>query len=270
MPGWFVRYSPPLIGLAACAVSPGPRRRIGSGLERVRGPAGSVRHAIDVARTFATYASCLAEVLAAGSPRGESPEAIVQGELHVADGMAGGRGAILVTAHTAGWETVGPLLSRDSGRPVMIAAQEEQDPGSRDIQDAARRAQGLLVAHIPRTTGDPLAALPLARHLREGGVVALQIDRAPQGMRMRTVMFCGRPRPLPEGPLRLAMLTGAAIIPAFACRTGHRRYEVVAYPAVRLARSATDAELDSAAQRLADAMQDFIKSRPTQWFCFQD
>jgi lauroyl/myristoyl acyltransferase len=271
LPEWFVRVGPPVIGLAACVLAPERRRTVGRNLERVRGPAGRVRHAVDVARTFATYASCLAEVLGAGSQRGRLPAAVIHGELHVADAMAPvdgrRRGVIFATAHTAGWETVGPLLSRDHGRRMMIAEQREDDPGARAIQDDARRRHGVLVTHVGL---DPLAALPLARHLRDGGIVALQIDRTPPGMRARDVtLFGGRGR-MPEGPLRLATLTGAAVVPVFAARTGHRRYEVVAYPAVRLARAAGAVELDAAAQRLADAMQDFVKRNPTQWFCFRD
>jgi len=261
-----VRASPPVIGLAACALAPDARRAVARNLRRVRGPAGPVRHAADVARTFATYASCLAEVFAAGSPHGRAAEAIVHGELHVEDAMAGGRGVVFVTAHTAGWEAVGPLLLRDHGRAVMIAEQQEADARAGGIQDGARRAQGLLVAHVG---DDPLAALPLARHLREGGVVALQIDRTPPGMRARDVVLFGAPGRVPEGPLRLASVTGAAVIPVFAARRGHRRYDVVAYPAVHLPRAARDDELDAAAQHVANAMEDFVRRRPTQWFCFR-
>jgi lauroyl/myristoyl acyltransferase len=271
LPEWFVRFSPPLIGLAACALAPEQRRAVGRSLERVRGRKGGVGHAVDVARTFSAYASCLAEVLGAGSPRGRLPEAVVHGELHVADAMAPfdgrTRGVVFATAHTGGWETAGPLLAREHGRRVMIAEQREGDAGARAIQDEARRAHGLLVAHVGL---DPLAALPLARHLREGGVVALQIDRAPPGIRTRDVTLFGEAGRLPEGPLRLAMLTGSAVVPIFAARTGHRRYEVVAYPAVRVGRAAGAAELDAAAQHLADAMQDFVKRNPTQWFSFRD
>jgi KDO2-lipid IV(A) lauroyltransferase len=235
-------------------------------LRLVRGKRGTLKEAFDVARTFTTYASCLAEILGAGSPRGRLPEAVLWGERHVLDAAADGRGVVFVTAHTAGWESVGPLLSRDRGMPMMIAEEPEADPAARSIQDEARRAHGVMVAHVGE---DPLSALPLARHLRAGGVVALQIDRAPAGIRSRTVNLFGTRWPIPEGPLRLSMLTGAPLVPIFVARTGHRRYEIVARDPLRLGRSAGDAELDGAAQTLARAMEAFLRQHPTQWFHFR-
>jgi KDO2-lipid IV(A) lauroyltransferase len=266
-PEWFVRYSPPLIGLAACALARGPREQVARNLRRVQGRQSPVREAADVARTFATYASCLAEILGAGSPRARMPSALVCGERNFYDARADRRGVILATAHTAGWETVGPLLSRNHNVSVMIAEERERDEAARHIQDGARRATGLRVVHVGE---DPLSALPLAHHLRDGGVVALQIDRAPPRMRARQVRLFGGAGAIPEGPLRLAMVTGAPVLPIFAGRTGYREYEVVAYAPIRLSRRATDGELDAAAQELADAMQSFVQARPTQWFHFSD
>jgi phosphatidylinositol dimannoside acyltransferase len=265
-PEWFVRASPPIVGLVACALAGDARRRVADNLRLVRGARGPVREAVDVAGTFAAYASCLAEILGAGSARGRMPEAVVWGEPNLQDAQAAGRGVLLATAHTAGWESVGALLSRDHDLRVMIAELAERDPGARAVQDDARRARGLLVAHVG---DDPLSALPLARHLREGGAVALQIDRVPAGLRARNVVRFGAPARVPEGPLRLAMLTGAPIVPVFAARTGHRRYEVFVHEPIRVARAAPEAELDSAAQSLADAMQHFVRAHPTQWFHFR-
>jgi KDO2-lipid IV(A) lauroyltransferase len=264
-PEWFVRFSPPLLGLVACALAREQRRRVLRNLRRVRGQRGTVRDAVDVARTFATYAGCLAEILGAGSARGRLPEAVVSGEPHLQDALADGRGVVLVTAHTAGWETVGPLLSRDHALRLMIAEEAEANSGARAIQDDARRAHGLLVVHVG---DDPLSALPLARHLREGGAVALQIDRAPARIRSHRVTMFGMPARIPEGVLRLAMLTGAPLVPVFAAKTGYRRYKVLLHAPVRIARTAGVAEVDVAAQRLADAMQDFVRAHPTQWFHF--
>jgi KDO2-lipid IV(A) lauroyltransferase len=147
----------------------------------------------------------------------------------------------------------------------MIAEERERDTEARTIQDDARRASGLLVAHVG---DDPLSALPLVHHLRAGGVVALQIDRVHPQLRARSVSLFGAPGAIPEGPLRMAMLTGAPLVPIFAARTGYREYEVVAHGPIRIARRATEGELDTAAQAIADAMQSFVRKHPTQWFHF--
>jgi KDO2-lipid IV(A) lauroyltransferase len=191
---------------------------------------------------------------------------MVYGELHIEDALADGHGVLLVTAHTAGWEVVGPLLARDRLVDLMIVEAAEHDAKASAIQDEARQASGMRVAHAG---SDPLAALPLVKHLRGGGAVALQLDRAPRGAKAREVALFGRPARIPEGPLRLAALTGAPLVPVFAGRLGHRRYEVITCAPIRLARTAGSSEFDAAAQELAGRLEAFVRERPTQWFHFR-
>jgi lauroyl/myristoyl acyltransferase len=265
-PEWFVRVAPPLVGLIACAIAPDRRRAIADNLRRIRGRRGPVRETVEVARTFTTYASCLAEVL--GGEPGQRPasEALVRGELHLEDALALGHGAIIVTAHTAGWEVVGALLARDRHVEVMIVEAAEHDAAANDIQDRARRTLGMRVVHVG---DDPLSALPLVKHLRDGGAIALQVDRVPRSARAHEVTMFGERAWIPEGPLRLAAMTGAPIVPVFVARTGHRRYEVVASTPIRLERAAAAGTFDAAAQELADRLQQFVVAHPTQWFHFR-
>jgi KDO2-lipid IV(A) lauroyltransferase len=255
------------VGLVVCAFAPSRRRAIAKTLRIVRGERGPLRDAVDVATTFVTYAACLTEVLSSGSRNAEQARIDITGGYRFDEALGDERGAILVTAHTAGWEVAGPRLSRDRGLRVMIVERAEQDTVAREIQDQARRAQGLLVAHVG---DDPLSALPLVKHLRDGGIVALQIDRAPPVLRGRNVSMFGRPARVPEGPLRLAALTRAPIVPVFVARTGRGRYELVVRAPVRLSRSPAEAELDSAAQEIANALSEFLQAHPTQWFHFRD
>ena len=112
-PAWLVRSAPPLVALAIFAASRRHRRTVVDNLRRIRGPRGRVRDSMDAARTFANYAACLAEVL--GSRKGIPPRATILGEAHLGDAIADGKGILVVTAHTGGWELAGPLLARDEG-----------------------------------------------------------------------------------------------------------------------------------------------------------
>jgi lauroyl/myristoyl acyltransferase len=265
-PAWFVRWGPPVVGVAIAIAAPRARRKIAQELERARGPVSAGRSAIDVARTFANYASCLTEVLSTGSKTGGPPEAVIHRNSVVEGLLAAGSGVIFATAHTAGWESMAPLLAREHDLRVMMVMQRERDASARALTDSSRRAQGGLdIVHVG---GDPFASLPLLRQLRDGGVVAMQIDRVPAGMGARAVKLFGRLGAIPEGPLRLARLTGAPIVPVFSARTGHRRYEVFVGEPVAVLRHADECDLDAAAQRLADALGEFVSAHPTQWFPF--
>lgn len=266
-PEWWVRYSPPVFGWAAAALVPSARRAVRRNLHRIRGPATPVRDAREVLATFSNYASCLAEILSADSPSGprHGINETHNGDLF-RDALAAGRGAVVVTAHTGGWESVGPLIAREYAARLMIAMQAEPDPRARRLHDGARIRAGVDIVHVGGN--DPLASLALLRHLRAGGVVALQLDRVGAGMRTRDVTLLGAKSRVPEGPLRLAQLTGAPIFPVFSARTAYRHYVIRICPSRTVSRHASDKELDDVAQYLATSMTSFLKEHPTQWFHF--
>ena len=264
-PGWWIRWSPPIIGAAAAAILPGPRASVVRNLHLIRGEKGPVRDVTEVAQTFAAYAGCLAEILAAGSKNAGTPDAVLVGRKHLDRAAALGRGILVATIHSGGWELVGPLLASYRRSKLVMVMEGERDAGSRAIQDAARRKNGLEVVHVGE---DPLSSLPILRHLREGHTVAMQIDRVPRGMRGVDVRLFGGPFRMPLGPLRIAQVSGAPLVPIFAARTGYRRYVIEAGPPVVLSRKADDAEVARAAQSMANVMGEFLRDHPTQWFHF--
>src|SRR3954469_22058765 len=80
-PEWWLRFSPAFFGYAAALVVPGARRAVLHNLRRIHGKERlKAVEAIDVARTFGAYASCLAEVLSNGSKNARLPDATILGE----------------------------------------------------------------------------------------------------------------------------------------------------------------------------------------------
>ena len=146
-----------------------------------------------------------------------------------------------------------------------MVMEAERDRAARELQDRARRASGVEVVHV----GDaPFASLTLLRKLRDGAALGLQIDRVPRGMRGVGVRLFGQPGQIPEGPLRLAQVSGAPILPVFCARLGRLRYLVEVLEEMVVPRRPGPGVLDASAQRLADAMTDFVRRHPTQWFAF--
>lgn len=259
-----MRYSPPFFGVAAAALVPSARRAVRKNLHRIRGPKDAASDARDVLITFSTYASCLAEVLSNDAEEGpRQPFATISRSDYLSEARARGKGVILVTAHTAGWEAVGPLFAAHHGFDMMIVMQAEPDERARELHDQARKRTGITIAHVG---DDPLASLPLLRHLRGNGALALQLDRIPPGMRTHEVTLLGERAQIPEGPLRLAQVSGATVLPVFCARIGYRRYAIVMYPGRVVSRHATPEEINEAAQHLAACMTTFLRSHPTQWF----
>ena len=90
----------------------------------------------------------------------------------------------------------------------------------------------------------------------------------PPSGRMLEVSLFGEPFGVPEGPFRLASLSGAQVVPVFARRVGFFDYDLEISGPISLGRRPTADELRAGAQRAASAMQAFVTRCPTQWFHF--
>lgn len=264
-PRALLRYSPPAWGLAFALAMPEARARVRSNLRRVLGVRPNRQELADILRTFSHFASCFTEGLAMGGPHPPIVERVVEGATHLERAISFGRGVIILTAHTGGWETLGPLLKTDFDLDMMIAMQREPDEDARRIQDRSRLRAGVKITHV----GDePLSALPLFTHLRGGGVLGIQIDRAPDAMRSLPVQFFGEPWRIPRGPFELARVTGAPILPVFTRRLGYLHYEIRICPLIELDRKAPPEALIEAAREATAEMETFIRTHPTHWFDF--
>lgn len=265
-PEALVRFSPPFFGLVFAALLPGMRARVLRSLRRVCGPRSPAVEALDVARTFASFASSLTDAFAVASDRGERMVASIDGEDGFQGARALGRGMVVLTAHTSGWHAAGPVLATDDEKPALLVMRRERDPAAEAIQELARERVGARALRLDGS--DPLAALPLLPHLRSGGVVAFQIDRLPPRTRGRRVRFLDEEISLPEGPFRLAALAGAPVVVVLGRRVGFMRYHLEASTPIMLPRRPDDAELDDAASRVAASVERFVRAHPTDWFDF--
>ncbi len=262
-PRWWVEYSPPFFGLAAAALVPDARNKVLENLRRIRGPAPLVRDVSETSRTFMAYAGVLAEVLSYGSKNADAPRARSEGAENLGEALAMKKGLILLTLHTAGWEIAGPLFLEHAKLDVVIVMERERNDAARALHDKARAASGVRVLHVGE---DPLASLPLLRHLQARGAVAMQIDRPPPSGRVVPVRLLGEDDALPEGPFRLAQLSGAPVVPVFTARAGFRNYVLRVGTPRLIARRAPREELGRVAQIVSDEVTAFLREHPTQWF----
>lgn len=261
-PDAFVRYSPPIIGNGWALALPKFRRRVADAL-RLSGARGTPG---EVARVFAKYALSLTESFAVGSGRNERMKATILGDASFQAARALGRGVIVATAHTSGWYAAGPILGSVYEDEVLVVMQHERDSAAESVQQRARDTLGLKVVHVGT---DPLAAMPLLSHLRKGGIVALQMDRVPDGQRSIEVMLAGTPFAMPEGPLQLAGASGAPIVVVLGRRLGFLDYEVQVKNQVTVPRRPSREQLSRAAREIATQIEAFVLENPTDWFHFR-
>jgi lauroyl/myristoyl acyltransferase len=244
------------------------RRAVRANLRVVLGPSGPWRERRRAARTLSDFACCYGD-------RYESlayPERFrvtLEGEEHWQRARASGRGLIFVTAHIGAWEMASFLAASDTGTPVHVVREEELDPRSQQFMQEliARRAGPNCVTHF--VTDDPRVGLELREALEKGEYVAVQGDRPRTGSRTVPAPLFGRPFELPAGPLMLARVAQAPLVPVFTFRERHYVYRTVfREPIVVRAEGPAGPALAAAAAQLASGVEWAIRHRPNQWFAF--
>jgi len=261
-PDWLLRAAPAVLGPLFWALRGGHRRGVRQNLEKILGPRSALRGRRDEVATFVNFARSMAEGIAALGPGRERAQIALRGSEHF-HALDRGRGGILVTAHTGGFELAGALLAERLGVEVVVVMRPEQSARAREISDEVRRQGGLQVAHAG---GDLSAAFDLAAALRRGAFLAMQIDRTPPEGKVLPVTLFGRPAALPLGPFALARVTGAPLLPVFTRRVGFLSVEAQLTAPLSLPRRAGPAEQQEAAQRVAATLETWIRAHPTEWF----
>ncbi len=147
------------------------------------------------ATTFRLARLTPAEIVAASS---------VEGWEHLAEPVARGRGAILVTGHIGNWEAGGGALAC-RGLPLDVVVRPQNNPLFDRALLRARRRLGMNV--IPRGG----SAHVLLRSLRAGRVVVLLGDQNAHA-RGLVVDFLGAPASTARGAALLSLRAGAPLV----------------------------------------------------------
>jgi lauroyl/myristoyl acyltransferase len=241
---------------------PTERARVRENVARVRPDLDAAARERLVGEVFRHFAICFADLISTNR-RVVRPERLltrVEGDEHLLNVLADGRGLVLVTAHLGNWELGGRLIAARLRRPTHVVVAAEADPGV----ERFLRGGDSPIRFVRR--GDPRAMVPLVGALRRGEVVALQGDRALGTRGDVTVDFFGAPAAFPLGPFVLARAAGVALVPAFCLLDADRRYMVVVEESIRVAAG----EEFEALGRWVRVLEATVRRAPEQWFNFFD
>ncbi len=268
LPRWALNATERFFGFAFYFFLVNIRRAVRANLRVVLGPSDAWREQRRAARTLSDFACCYGD-------RYESlayPERFrvsLEGEQHWQEARRSGRGTIFVTAHVGAWEMSSVLAASDTGMRFHVVREEELDPASQEFMQKliSRRTSANCVTHF--VSDDPRLGLELREALEKGENVAVQGDRPRTGSRTVHTSLFGRPFELPAGPLMLARVAQAPLVPVFTFRERHYVYRTVfREPICVSAEGGTEEALATAAAKLAASVEWAIRQRPNQWFAF--
>ncbi len=179
---------------------------------------------------------------------------------HYLAAKARGKGVLIVTGHMGAWE-LSSFYHSLMGYPMGVVAR----PLDNRPLDAF--VNGIRCLHGNRILPKDDFARGLLRAMRAGETVGLLMDTnmtPPQGV---FVEFFGRKACTASGVARVALKTGAAVLPGFMLwEPAERRYVLHFGPELVFART-EDAEADimAATQQCTQAIESWIRRYPDQW-----
>jgi Kdo2-lipid IVA lauroyltransferase/acyltransferase len=174
---------------------------------------------------------------------------------------APGGGIVCLTAHFGSWELLVAVMAAH-GIPIAVVHRTRDNPLLDDLMGELRAASGAEL--LPRGS----AARAALRGLRDGKVVAMTLDQNASRSEGVFVPFFGRPACTRAGPARLAMRTGAPVVPVFIERIGETaRHRVRIQPPLPLVPEGDDpaAALVENVARMTRVVEDAIRRAPDQW-----
>jgi KDO2-lipid IV(A) lauroyltransferase len=171
-----------------------------------------------------------------------------------------GRGAVLALPHSGNWDMAGVWLTQHYGRFTTVA--ERLKPESLYNRFVAYR-ESLGFEVVPLTGGDRPPFEVLVERLRANRVVCLMADRdlSRNGVQ---VGFFGEPTRMPAGSAKLAIQTGAALLPVHCWYEGDG-WGMQVYPEIDV----SSGDVTVLTQALADRFARNIAAHPADWHMMQ-
>lgn len=181
----------------------------------------------------------------------------IDGEGHIAEALARGRGILLVSTHVGGWEVATSLAK--TFVPVRTTAIVTDDWLAWAVEGLRVRAGlGIMYDSEPASTA--------AHLLRSGEAILLLGDYAKPGMRTYPVRLLDAVAELPAGPVALARICGTPVVPFSVLPTAPRRWRIAVEPP--LWPPARDAGQDgerALLQELADRWTATLRQHAEHW-----
>lgn len=175
-----------------------------------------------------------------------------------------GNGVIFTSVHQGNWEMGGAVLAA-RGYPMNVIANPFGDDRANAMVVASRQVRGMKVIPANR------AAAGIVRAIRRNEALAILMDTPVEGNGVE-IQFFGRRTTVPAGPARIALRTGARVIPTALVRASGTSDQIIALVDldVRVAPTGDlDRDVQALTQRIFAAHERFVRAYPDQWYIFR-
>jgi len=187
----------------------------------------------------------------------------VEGLEHLSEAFRRGKGVVVITGHIGCWELV-PAYFAATGYPVTVVGRRMR------VERLNRRLVDIRSRLGVKTLDRDDNPRPMVEILRRGDSIGVLIDQHTNVAGV-WVPFFGRPAHTPTAVAKLALSTGAAIVPMAVLMNARGRHVIHVQPAIDLARTG-GADREAAVRAITAAcslaVERLIRIDPKQWVWF--
>lgn len=169
---------------------------------------------------------------------------------------------VFVCAHVGAWQLTN-FIAGHMGLNISTIYAPESNPTLRDMMLSLRDQMGVNL--IPSDAG----VRPLIKELKAGNSIGMAMDtRLNTG---KLIPFFGKEALTNTTAARLALKTGAALIPINAVRLPGYRYRIDVYNPLTIDNESldTDAQAEALTESINGYFEDWIRATPEQWICLK-
>lgn len=186
----------------------------------------------------------------------------VEGWEHFDAVVKPGQATIIMVAHFGITEYIAEVVRRDRGLRPTTPAEAIKPPRLFDFLIGLR--EGFGGRGIPADT----SGMEMVRRLRRKETVAIAVDY--DSTRAGVIVdFFGAPALLPQGPARLALLSGAPIVPGYSRHLPDGTSHTIFEPAIHVERTGDrEADVVAGTKLIAAVLERWISAHPAEWTMF--
>lgn len=185
---------------------------------------------------------------------------VVAGQQHLEAALAAGRGAVLALPHSGNWDMAGVWLVQTHGRFITVAERLKPESLYKRFIDY-RESLGFEV--VPLSGGERPPYGLLRERLNANKIVCLMAERDLSRAGVQ-VDFFGEATRMPAGSAKLAIETGAALLPVH-CWFSDGGWGFEVFPAL----DCSSGDIGVITQALADRFASNIAAHPADWHMLQ-
>jgi KDO2-lipid IV(A) lauroyltransferase len=255
-----------LLGLLIYAAAPRVRRQVACNMRVALGPAAA--NSVVEKQTKLDFRNLAKNYYELFHLPGFSQQAIreridLSGVENIDAALQLGKGVLLAGMHFGNTEYLMQLPTFYPYMRFVLLVEKMADKRVFDVLHRMRASMGMEMVPVDEP-------LKIVRALKQNRLVGIAIDRDVTHSGI-PVTFMGRTAVMPDGVIRLAMRTGAAIVPAFGwTEAGRKHIQVRVLPAIELTRCGkTNDDVRANLERVLAKFEPAIRAHAGQWLAFQ-